>query len=144
MSNCAHCSAADATKICSRCVTARYCSSECQRAHWNRHKPDCKKKSPCPLCNRDWAACECEDKPICWICLDSDGELLRGCACRGSAGCAENVDQSVFVYSMTATGSCTRHAWSKPTSIEKRSMTRAQRVSRSSPGDCKWLSPGAE
>ena len=24
----------------------------------------------------------------CWICLESNGEIIRGCACCGSAGCA--------------------------------------------------------
>ena len=87
---CAYCSAPGARAICTRCMNARYCGSECQRAHWKQHKPNCKKKdhSVCPVCEHVWAECECgEDKPACWICLESEGELLRGCACRGSAGC---------------------------------------------------------
>ena len=47
---CAYCAVADATKICTRCMTARYCSSECQHAHWKQHKPDCKKKDQFPPC----------------------------------------------------------------------------------------------
>jgi hypothetical protein len=27
---------------CSRCKTARYCSKECQKAHWGKHKLSCK------------------------------------------------------------------------------------------------------
>ena len=31
------------TKYCSRCRCATYCSRECQKADWKRHKPDCDK-----------------------------------------------------------------------------------------------------
>jgi tetratricopeptide (TPR) repeat protein len=27
-----------------------------------------------------------DDAPACWICLDEDGQLLQGCACRGTSG----------------------------------------------------------
>ena len=40
----------------------------------------------CPECARPWADCVCTDSPVCWICLEASGELLRGCACRGTAG----------------------------------------------------------
>jgi radical SAM protein with 4Fe4S-binding SPASM domain len=29
--------------VCSGCRTARLCSSDCMKAHWNRHKPVCKR-----------------------------------------------------------------------------------------------------
>ena len=142
---CAYCAVADATKICTRCMTARYCSSECQHVHWKQHKPDCKKKdqSVCPLCNHEWAACKCgEDKPACWICLESKGELLRGCACRGSAGCAE-FHERVFAHADMIVGLYMCPAWLKPTSTAVLDMSPAPRVSRSSSDDCKWLSPRA-
>ncbi|PBL00332.1 hypothetical protein ARMGADRAFT_956095 [Armillaria gallica] len=28
-------------KVCSRCKNARYCSPECQKSHWRKHKADC-------------------------------------------------------------------------------------------------------
>ncbi|OCH89379.1 ankyrin [Obba rivulosa] len=28
-------------KLCSRCHAARYCTTDCQRAHWKAHKPSC-------------------------------------------------------------------------------------------------------
>ena len=38
---------------CARCqgeVIARYCSRDCQRQHWPRHKSVCGTSDPCPLC----------------------------------------------------------------------------------------------
>ncbi|KAG4083124.1 hypothetical protein H8356DRAFT_261260 [Neocallimastix lanati (nom. inval.)] len=32
-------------KFCSQCGQAKYCSKECQRAHWKQHKRSCKKKA---------------------------------------------------------------------------------------------------
>jgi MYND finger len=32
-------------KKCSRCRKATYCSQECQRQDWNRHKPECQEKN---------------------------------------------------------------------------------------------------
>lgn len=39
---CANCSADKCTKKCGRCKKAYYCSAECQKAHWQKHKQDCK------------------------------------------------------------------------------------------------------
>ena len=33
-------------KTCDRCKRLRYCSVECQRAHWPTHKPECKMPAP--------------------------------------------------------------------------------------------------
>jgi hypothetical protein len=44
---CSGCGAEDAEvrfKKCSRCMAARYCSPECQRAHWKAHKKTCAAK----------------------------------------------------------------------------------------------------
>ena len=95
---CASCCAI-ATLYCSRCTRVKYCSKECQRAHWNAHRPACAPRSTpsaastnaaptCPVCELKRASYQCEEgeKPSCWICLEGDGTLLRGCACCGSAG----------------------------------------------------------
>ena len=95
---CASCGAVAACH-CSRCTRVKYCSKECQRAHWKTHRPSCRPRNTpsaaststaptCPVCDSEWADCQCKeaDKPSCWICLESNGTLLRGCACRGSAG----------------------------------------------------------
>ncbi len=34
-------------KMCARCNVAKYCSNECQKAHWNDHKKKCKKEGYC-------------------------------------------------------------------------------------------------
>jgi hypothetical protein len=105
---CASCGAAAALH-CSRCTRVKYCSKECQRAHWKAHRPSCAPRSTpsaaprsaaCPVCESQWASCHCEEgkKPSCWICLESNGTLLRGCACRGSAG-----------YARMGACVCTRH-----------------------------------
>ena len=99
--SCDACASCRATAVltCSRCMRVKYCSKECQHAHWKVHRPLCKSRSTapaastlaapaCPVCGSEWAECQCEEneKPGCWICLESNGTLLRGCACRGSAG----------------------------------------------------------
>lgn len=41
---CASCSSATASlRACARCKVTRYCSKDCQAAHWAAHKPDCKR-----------------------------------------------------------------------------------------------------
>ena len=97
---CANCGAA-AGALCSRCRGPRYCSRSCQSSHWEVHKLTCtpcelqSKSLPrtdekCPLCKLVWDMCTCtgDEKPQCWICHESAGILLRGCACRNGGGCA--------------------------------------------------------
>lgn len=38
---CAHCQAAQATHECGHCHVTRYCSRDCQRAHWPQHRDRC-------------------------------------------------------------------------------------------------------
>merc|ERR1712216_301784 len=78
----------------------------CPTGHWKQDKRESRPPAPsievraggsgsagsgacdfsCPECARPWADCVCADPPVCWICLEHIGELLRGCACRGTAG----------------------------------------------------------
>jgi hypothetical protein len=41
MEMCHKCGKIGHLKMCSRCGAAYYCGSECQKAHWKKHKPDC-------------------------------------------------------------------------------------------------------
>eukprot|EP01084_Bolivina_argentea_P139960 246175_1 len=51
-STCSWCKSLNATSVCSRCKSAYYCNSECQRKQWNEHKKVCKKrKSITPITN---------------------------------------------------------------------------------------------
>lgn len=38
---CASCASTESLKQCARCKTIAYCSTTCQRAHWQTHKPSC-------------------------------------------------------------------------------------------------------
>ena len=38
---CANCGRGDASKTCGRCMAQTYCSTECQRDDWKRHKASC-------------------------------------------------------------------------------------------------------
>lgn len=38
---CASCSSTQSLKQCARCKIVSYCSTACQRAHWQSHKPSC-------------------------------------------------------------------------------------------------------
>ena len=38
---CANCGRGNASKTCGRCMAQAYCSTECQRADWKRHKASC-------------------------------------------------------------------------------------------------------
>ena len=38
---CASCTKSQDAKQCARCKTVLYCSTACQRAHWQVHKPSC-------------------------------------------------------------------------------------------------------
>lgn len=42
MSACLQCDKPKASKSCSRCKSAAYCSKECQSLHWKTHKPLCR------------------------------------------------------------------------------------------------------
>jgi uncharacterized UBP type Zn finger protein len=45
---CSYCSKPDALKICGRCRNQPYCSLECQRSDWRRHKANCAPLAPPP------------------------------------------------------------------------------------------------
>ena len=88
-SACAKCGVSGASAACSRCLGAKYCSKQCQASHWKEHKQSCtpagaSSTSGCPLCEIEWKACRCEQKPTCWICMESNGMSRR--ASRAGAG----------------------------------------------------------
>jgi len=40
---CANCGSTSTKFRCGRCKTAFYCSTDCQKSHWDNHRPCCKK-----------------------------------------------------------------------------------------------------
>ncbi|KAF8959867.1 hypothetical protein BDZ97DRAFT_1374259 [Flammula alnicola] len=48
MDSCARCQRVDDLKLCSGCRSIKYCSRECQTAHWATHRLACKKKKGKP------------------------------------------------------------------------------------------------
>ena len=42
----AGCASEEASSVCSRCQSVRYCSRECQRTEWKAHKPVCTAAQP--------------------------------------------------------------------------------------------------
>ena len=46
MSKCAACGkGGDGLKACTACKLVKYCNATCQRAHWSKHKKECKKRA---------------------------------------------------------------------------------------------------
>ena len=59
------------TKHCSNCKLISYCSVECQRIDWKRHKNTCKKCSVCDkILTEDAVLCPCEGTRVCPDCLE--------------------------------------------------------------------------
>ena len=109
LTNCASCAAplAHDAPRCVRCKT-RYCNSTCQHDHWRRgHKQICKKIHRGGNAEQYYADKKCKEAvavavekcaddtkgQTCYICTEAlhwktkEG-LVRGCACRGTAGFA--------------------------------------------------------
>ena len=80
---CAGCSGAGASKTCSACSEVKYCSRDCQVAHWKHHKRSCSRKNVKPPASTTVIS-------ECIFCLDSGDTppIQSGCACRGAAGLA--------------------------------------------------------
>ena len=53
---CVNCQAENAVEHCSSCMITKYCSAECQKAHWKIHKPLCKFLSDPENVSRNLAA----------------------------------------------------------------------------------------
>ena len=139
--SCASCNAA-AALVCSRCRGPRYCSIACQTSHWKVHKLTCnpcgspfgslpRSDETCPSCKLIWDKCTCtgDEKPHCWICHESAGILLCGCACRNGGGCA-HVDLDDPVPIVVVSGMCMRPVSSRTTLIAIPDMPIAKYASR--------------
>ena len=96
---CEHCRKEGATKRCVKCTTCFYCDRECQTKNWKKmHKrvcsedPSIKPHVPIEMAveralKRLPSQRTAPADAACYICLDHDSKLVRGCACRGdSAG----------------------------------------------------------
>lgn len=70
--SCAVCGHA-ATKVCSRCKTARYCSAACQRTGWRKHSKECASPEPRVQDIEDLAVESCACKKCQSLCLHVPG-----------------------------------------------------------------------
>jgi hypothetical protein len=58
-------------KLCGNCKLISYCSVECQRIDWKKHKNTCKKCSVCyEILSDDAVLCPCEGTRVCPSCLE--------------------------------------------------------------------------
>ena len=65
---CANCKKAQSNlKKCGACGKVRYCSKECQRAHWKEHKSNCKPSSRAPT-TTPTSCVQCKKQCICIPC----------------------------------------------------------------------------
>ena len=75
-------------KACTACKLVRYCSRDCQKAHWPRHKKACKKRAA-ELRDQELLKDhpESEECPICMIALPVDPDQVMFKACCGKTIC---------------------------------------------------------
>ncbi|KIO33875.1 hypothetical protein M407DRAFT_17476 [Tulasnella calospora MUT 4182] len=58
--------------ICSKCRQVKYCSRECQAAHWKRHKPTCSS----PYASKGWLpSCDKEGRPPAYLTMDDSDTM---------------------------------------------------------------------
>ena len=90
---CANCGKAEAGEInlktCTACKMVKYCSRDCQRSHWPKHKKACKKRAA-ELFDEELfkdPEQEREECPICMLPLPYDGEQIKFQVCCGKYLC---------------------------------------------------------
>ena len=91
--SCANCGKGeeDSTKLkkCSACLSVKYCSAECQKAHRPQHKKECKKRAAELHDEKLFKEVEPEECPICMLPLPFDirGTIFHSCCgkviCKG-------------------------------------------------------------
>ncbi|KAJ8613682.1 hypothetical protein CTAYLR_003141 [Chrysophaeum taylorii] len=70
-------------KRCGRCSAWSFCSIECQKAEWPRHKEACRIEAAIAGCLRRFEPKRSMGQ--CWVCLEETSSH-GGCSCRGDAG----------------------------------------------------------
>jgi len=93
MVKCEKCRAEGASLRCSKCKAVSYCSKGCQRSDWRLHKRACSEdpalrqfvvvEHAIERALTKHAKLRVPAEATCYICLEGDDSLLRGCACRG-------------------------------------------------------------
>ena len=94
---CSACSAA-ATKLlrCSGCQSTWYCNSECQRAHWKSHRPECKRlKAAKVQANTEAGAAELAANDAMRVVVQTDRIVITRCA---------DPDDSIFMQTQALPG----------------------------------------
>ena len=91
MLSCANCGIGEENsnklKKCSACLSVKYCSAECQKAHRPQHRKDCKKRAVQLHDEKLFKEVEPEECPICFLPLPVDGDHTSVGPCCGKRIC---------------------------------------------------------
>ena len=92
MLSCANCGKGEEDSIklkkCSACLSVKYCSNECQKAHRSQHKKECKKRAAELYDEKLFTEVEREECPICMLTLPLENNTKAFNPCCGKLICS--------------------------------------------------------
>ena len=103
MLSCANCGKGEENsnklKKCSACLSVKYCSTECQKAHRPQHKKECKNRAAELYDEKLFKEVDPEDCPICMLPLQC-GDSLIECATETFMACCGKIICNGCIYAM--------------------------------------------
>ena len=92
ISSCANCGKGEEEsnklKTCSACLSVKYCSAECQKAHRPQHKKECKKRAAELYDEKLFTEVEPKECPICMLPMPQEANTSSFQSCCGKTVCA--------------------------------------------------------